>query len=285
MTLLDGKVTSQKILDSLKDEIRNHIDLGSRIPRLDILLVGNDYASQKYVDMKRKRATELGIKAIVHEFGESTSSEEITNLIQELNKDSRVDGLMVQLPLPKSFKTNEILESIDPRKDVDGLTSSNLGKLFKNDSTAIAPATAKGVIKILEEYKISLDGKRAVVIGRSDIVGLPVAAMLQNANCTVTVCHSHTKNLKDVCKEADILVVGIGKAEFIDKGYIKEGAVVLDIGTNKSVEGTLVGDVKFSSAQKVASYITPVPGGIGPMTIASLLDNLFEVYIRNVKKY
>lgn len=285
MTLLDGKVTSQKILDSLKDQISGYIDKGSRIPRLDIILVGSDFGSQKYVEMKKKKALELGIKTVIHEYDERSSTEEILVQIKELNSDSRVDGLMVQLPLPKGFETKDILESIDPKKDVDGLTSSNLGKLFKNDPTAIPPATAKGILSLLGEYNISLDGKKAVVIGRSDIVGLPTAGLLQNANCTVTICHSHTKNLKDISKEADILVVGIGKAEYIDKSYIKESAVVIDVGTNKSLEGKLVGDVKFSSAQKVSSYITPVPGGIGPMTIASLLTNLFDIYERNVKKY
>lgn len=285
MTLLDGKVTSQKILDSLRYKISGYIDKGSRIPRLDIILVGSDFGSQKYVEMKKKKALELGIKTVIHEYDEKTNTQEILSRISELNKDSRVDGLMVQLPLPKGFDTNEILENIDPKKDVDGLTSSNLGKLFKNDPTALSPATAKGVISLLGEYKIDLDGKRAVVIGRSDIVGLPTAGLLQNANCTVTICHSHTKNLKEISKDADILVVGIGKAEYIDKSYIKEGAVVIDIGTNKSLEGKLVGDVKFSSAQKVSSFLTPVPGGVGPMTIASLLTNLFEIYERNVKKY
>jgi len=285
MILLDGKAVSQKILKSLKSQIDGYIDIGSRVPRLDIIIVGDDYASKKYVSMKEKKALELGIKAVVHEFEASTQENEITQLIEKLNSDSRVDGLMVQLPLPKDFNTEEILERISPQKDVDGLTSSNLGKLFKNNEEAIAPATAKGVLKLLEEYEIAIDGMDAVVVGRSEIVGLPTAAMLQNGNATVTICHSHTKNLKDITKNADILVVGIGKAEYIDKSYIKEGAVVVDIGTNLNQEGKLVGDVKFGSVKKIAGYITPVPGGIGPMTIASLLLNLFEIYEKNVKKY
>lgn len=285
MILLDGRAVSQKILKELKNKIDGYIDIGSRVPRLDIIIIGDDYASKKYVSMKEKRALELGIKTVVHEFDSNTKEEDITELIDKLNSDSRVDGLMVQLPLPKGLETKNILERISPKKDVDGLTSSNLGKLFRNEKDAIAPATARGVLKILEEYEIGIDGVNAVVLGRSEIVGLPTAAMLQNSNATVTICHSHTKNLKDISKNADILVVGIGKAEYIDKAYIKEGAVVIDIGTNLNQEGKLVGDVKFGSVKKVAEYITPVPGGIGPMTIASLLLNLFEIYEKNVKKY
>lgn len=285
MILLDGKAVSQKILKNLKSQIDRYIDIGSRVPRLDIIIVGDDYASKKYVSMKEKRASELGIKALIHDFDSKVDEEEIVELIDKLNNDSRVDGLMVQLPLPKGFNTQRILEKISPQKDIDGLTSSNLGKLFKNEGDAIAPATAKGVLKLLEEYEIEIDGQSAVVVGRSEIVGLPTAAMLQNNNATVTICHSHTKNLKDITKNADILVVGIGKAEHIDKSYVKEGAVVVDIGTNLNKDGKLVGDVKFGSVKKVAGYITPVPGGIGPMTIASLLLNLFEIYEKNVKKY
>lgn len=285
MILLNGKEVAQKIVDTLKSKISVYIDLGSRTPRLDIILVGEDFASKKYVDMKMKRAEEIGIKAVLHKFESKVSTEEIVTKIKELNSDNRVDGVMVQLPLPKGLNTDLVLESIDCSKDVDGLTSMNLGKLFKNNPSAIAPATAKGILKLLEEYKVQIDGSKVVVIGRSDIVGLPTAAVLQNSNATVTVCHSHTKNLKEICKQADILVVGIGKAEYIDKGYVKEGATVIDVGTNRGKDDKLVGDVKFGSVKKVAGYITPVPGGVGPMTISSLLLNLFEIYERNVKRY
>lgn len=285
MILLDGSTLSDKKLNRLRDQIKEYIDIGSRTPRLDIILVGEDFGSKKYVEMKQNRAMDLGIKCTVHEFESTVKEQEIVELIEKLNRDERVDGLMVQLPLPKGIDSDIVLETIDPKKDVDGLTSSNLGKLFKNDSKAIAPATAKGILDILKEYEIEIDGAEVVVIGRSDIVGLPTAAILQNANATVTVCHSHTKNLKSICKRADILVVGIGKAEYIDKGYVKDGATVIDIGTNRNQEGKLVGDVKMGSVKKVAKYITPVPGGIGPMTVVSLLDNLFEVYKKNVKKF
>ena len=285
MIILDGKELSKKLLNNLQSDIQDAISLGLRIPRLDIIMAGDDFASEKYVSMKEKRAQELGIKAVVHKLDTNSGNKDILELIDKLNKDTLVDGLMVQLPLPNGFDTEHILESIDPKKDVDGLTSSNLGKLFKNDPSAIAPATAKGIMKILEEYNIELDGKNAVVIGRSDIVGLPVAALLQNMNCTVTICHSHTKDLKKITREADILVVAIGKAEYINDEYVKEGCVVIDVGTNQNEEGKLVGDVNFESVSKVAGYITPVPGGVGPMTIASLLLNLFDIYTRNVKRF
>ena len=285
MILLDGSTVSEKKLNRLKKQIGEYIDIGSRTPRLDIILVGEDFGSKKYVEMKQRRAIDLGIKCIIHEFESSVKEQEIVELIEKLNSDERVDGLMVQLPLPKGIDSDLVLETIDPKKDVDGLTSANLGKLFKNNPNAMAPATAKGILDILKEYQIEIDGTEVVVIGRSDIVGLPTAAILQNANATVTVCHSHTKSLKSICKRADILVVGIGKAEYIDKGYVKDGCTVIDVGTNRSQEGKLVGDVKIGSVKKVAKYITPVPGGIGPMTIVSLLDNLFEVYKKNVKKF
>lgn len=278
MTILDGKQTALKISERIKKEIQKC----SRKPRLDIFLVGNDFGSQKYVEMKSKKAQELGIQCNVHSFDENIPEDELIGLIEELNTDKQVDGIMVQLPLPKHIQESNVLERISPSKDVDGLTSINLGKLFKNDSSAIAPATAKGILELLKEYEIDIEGKDAVVIGRSDIVGLPTAALLQNKNATVTVCHSHTQNLKAACKMADILVVGIGKPEYIDREYVKEGAVVIDVGTNKNEEGKLVGDVNFESVKDTVSYITPVPGGVGPMTIVCLLSNLIDEYKKNV---
>ncbi len=282
MTILDGKQTSLKISEKIQKDMQEYKELGKRDPRLDILLVGNDFGSQKYVEMKSKKAQELGIQCNVDRFEESVQEDELISLIEELNKDVNVDGVMVQLPLPKHISESNILEKISPSKDVDGLTSVNLGKLFKNDPSAIAPATAKGILELLKEYSIDIDGKDAVVIGRSDIVGLPVAALLQNENATVTVCHSHTPNLKAACNMADILIVGIGKPEYIDREYIKEGAVVIDVGTNKNEEGKLVGDVNFESVKDTVSYITPVPGGVGPMTIVCLLSNLIDAYKKNV---
>ena len=282
MEILDGKYTSSVMLQNLKTEIQKYLQEGKRAPRIDIMLVGDDYASQMYVNMKEKKALDLGILVNIHTFDKDISQAQLIKLIKELNNENEVDGIMVQLPMPEHINESEVLESILPSKDVDGLTSTNLGKLFKNDSSAIAPATAKGVIKLLDNYDVQIEGKRAVVIGRGDISGLPIAAMLQNKNATVTICHSHTQELKDICKDADILVSSIGRAEYINSEYVKNGSVVIDVGTNRNSEGKLVGDVDFNSVKDIAGYITPVPGGVGPMTIACLFDNLIEMYKRNV---
>ena len=282
MEILDGKYTSSEIVQTLKAEIKEYLQEGKRAPRIDILLVGDDYASQMYVNMKEKKALDLGILVNIHTFDKEISQDQLIKLIKQLNSNSEVDGIMVQLPMPEHINESEVLESILPSKDVDGLTSTNLGKLFKNDSSAIAPATAKGVIKILEKYNIKIEGKNAVVIGRGDISGLPIAAMLQNRNATVTICHSHTQELKEICMRADILVSSIGRPEYIDEQYVKKGNIVIDVGTNRNSEGKLVGDVNFNSVKDIAGYITPVPGGVGPMTIACLFDNLIEMYRRNV---
>ena len=282
MEILDGKYISSVMLQNLKTEIQKYIQQGKRVPRIDILLVGDDYASQMYVNMKEKKALDLGISVNVHNFEKDINENDLVKLISQLNNDKSVDGIMVQLPMPEHINESEILESILPSKDVDGLTSTNLGKLFKNDSSAIAPATAKGVIKLLDKYDIQIEGKNAVVVGRGDISGLPIAAMLQNMNATITICHSHTQNLKDMCKDADILVSSIGRAEYINSEYVKNGSIVIDVGTNRNSEGKLVGDVDFNSVKDIAGYITPVPGGVGPMTIACLFDNLIEMYKRNV---
>jgi methylenetetrahydrofolate dehydrogenase (NADP+)/methenyltetrahydrofolate cyclohydrolase len=282
MEILDGKYTSSVILQDLKTEIQRYLQEGKRTPRIDILLVGDDYASQMYVNMKEKKALDLGISVNVHNFEKDINEKDLFKLINQLNNDKSVDGIMVQLPMPEDINESKVLESILPSKDVDGLTSTNLGKLFKNDSSAIAPATAKGVIKLLDKYDIQIEGKNAVVVGRGDISGLPIAAMLQNRNATITICHSHTQNLKDICKDADILVSSIGRAEYINSEYVKNGSVVIDVGTNRNSEGKLVGDVDFNSVKDIAGYITPVPGGVGPMTIACLFDNLIEMYKRNV---
>lgn len=282
MEILDGKYTSSVMLQNLKTEIQKYIQQGKRAPRIDILLVGDDYASQMYVNMKEKKALDLGISVNVHNFEKDINENDLFKLISQLNNDKSVDGIMVQLPMPEHINESSILESILPPKDVDGLTSTNLGKLFKNDLSAIAPATAKGVIKLLDKYDIQIEGKNAVVVGRGDISGLPIAAMLQNRNATITICHSHTQNLKDICKDADILVSSIGRAEYINSEYVKNGSVVIDVGTNRNSEGKLVGDIDFNSVKDIAGYITPVPGGVGPMTIACLFDNLIEMYKRNV---
>ncbi len=282
MKILDGKQTALKISTRLKKEISEFLQQGKRAPKIEIILVGDDYASKMYVDMKSKKALDLGIDVKVHSLEENTTTEELEKILNELNQNASIDGIMVQLPLPKHIEEKRILGIISPLKDVDGLTSYNLGKLFKNDSSAIAPATAKGVILLLKEYDIQIDGKNVVVIGRGDIAGLPIAAMLQNENGTVTICHSHTQNLKGICKNADILVSSIGKPEYINSEYIKEGSIVIDVGTNRNTDGKLVGDIDFYSVKDLVKYITPVPGGVGPMTIACLFDNLIEIYRKNV---
>ena len=282
MEILDGKYTSSVMLQNLKTEIQKYLQEGKRAPRIDIMLVGDDYASQMYVSMKEKKALDLRILVNIHTFDKEILQAQLIKLIKELNNENEVDGIMVQLPMPEHINESEVLESILPSKDVDGLTSTNLGKLFKNDSSAIPPATAKGVIKLLDNYDIQIEGKRAVVIGRGDISGLPIAAMLQNRNATVTICHSHTQELKEICMRGDILVSSIGRPEYIDEQYVKKGSIVIDVGTNRNSEGKLVGDVNFNSVKDIAGYITPVPGGVGPMTIACLFDNLIEMYKRNV---
>ena len=282
MKILDGKQTAQAISNRLKEEISKYLTQGKRAPKIDIILVGDDYASKMYVDMKSKKALDLGIQVNVHTYPKDISQEQVESVIKQLNEDINIDGIMVQLPLPNHIQESKILELISPDKDVDGLTSTNLGKLFKNDSSAIAPATAKGVIELLKEYRVQIEGKRAVVIGRGDISGLPISAMLQNENATVTICHSRTQNLKEICSKADILVSSIGRAEYINSEYVKEGSIVVDIGTNRNAQGKLVGDIDFNSVKDIAEYITPVPGGIGPMTIVCLFDNLIEAYKKNV---
>ena len=282
MKILDGKQTAQSISNRLKEKISKYLTQGKRAPKIDIILVGDDYASKMYVDMKSKKALDLGIQVNVHTYPKDISQEQVESVIKQLNEDINIDGIMVQLPLPNHIQESKILELISPDKDVDGLTSTNLGKLFKNDSSAIAPATAKGVIELLKEYRVQIEGKRAVVIGRGDISGLPISAMLQNENATVTICHSRTQNLKEICSKADILVSSIGRAEYINSEYVKEGSIVVDIGTNRNAQGKLVGDIDFNSVKDIAEYITPVPGGIGPMTIVCLFDNLIEAYKKNV---
>lgn len=287
MEILDGKKTSEEILNRLSDKVKTLVANGNRVPRLDIIIVGHDFASEKYVGMKEKRGKELGIKIVLHKLESSVDEKEIISLIKKLNEDSLVDGIMIQLPLPKdyqTFNTKNILESIDISKDVDGLTYASLGCVW-NEREGIGSATPTGILKLLDEYDIEITGKRVVVLGRSQIVGLPLAAMFLRRDATVTIAHSRTENLKRLCRTADILAVGIGKPEYITSDFVKEDAVVIDIGTNRNYDGKLVGDVDFEEVKDKCSYITPVPGGVGPMTIASLFSNLIKIYTKNVTRY
>jgi len=271
MKILDGKAVSLKVKESVKvraDELKK---FGVE-PTLAVVLVGEDKASQTYVRAKEKACNEYGIKSAAHRLSENTTQNELLALINVLNLDDSIHGILVQLPLPKHIDTNVVLAAIDPRKDVDGFHAVNVGKLVSG-LDGFVPCTPLGVMEILKEYGIDVAGLNAVVIGRSNIVGKPMANLLLNASATVTVTHSKTKNLKEICKNADLIVAAIGKPFFLKADMVKDGAVVVDVGINRLDDGRLVGDVDFEEVAPKCSYITPVPGGVGPMTIAMLLNN------------
>ena len=271
MKILDGKAVSLKVKESVKvraDELKK---FGVE-PTLAVVLVGEDKASQTYVRAKEKACNEYGIKSVAHRLSENTTQNELLALINVLNLDDSIHGILVQLPLPKHIDTNVVLAAIDPRKDVDGFHAVNVGKLVSG-LDGFVPCTPLGVMEILKEYGIEVAGLNAVVIGRSNIVGKPMANLLLNASATVTVTHSKTKNLKEICKNADLIVAAIGRPFFLKADMIKDGAVVVDVGINRLDDGRLVGDVDFDEVAPKCSYITPVPGGVGPMTIAMLLNN------------
>ncbi|EHL89679.1 FolD protein [Campylobacter sp. 10_1_50] len=271
MKILDGKAVSLKVKESVKvraDELKKF----SIEPTLAVVLVGEDKASQTYVRAKEKACNEYGIKSVAHRLSENTTQNELLALINVLNLDDSIHGILVQLPLPKHIDTNVVLAAIDPRKDVDGFHAVNVGKLVSG-LDGFVPCTPLGVMEILKEYDIEVAGLNAVVIGRSNIVGKPMANLLLNASATVTVTHSKTKNLKEICKNADLIVAAIGKPFFLKADMVKDGAVVVDVGINRLDDGRLVGDVDFDEVAPKCSYITPVPGGVGPMTIAMLLNN------------
>jgi methylenetetrahydrofolate dehydrogenase (NADP+)/methenyltetrahydrofolate cyclohydrolase len=269
--IIDGKIVSKLV----KDNIKSIIESKKISPSLAVILVGNDPASLTYVRNKTNECIEVGISPKDYHLPEDTSEEKLLELIGNLNKDDDIDGILVQLPLPKHINTNKILNAISPYKDVDGFHPENVGKLMIG-TPFVEPCTPKGVIRLLEHYGISVEGKRAVVLGRSNIVGKPMAIMLLHRNATVTICHSKTKDLSEITKQADILVSAIGIPNFVKADMIKKDAVVIDVGINKVEENgksKLVGDVDFENVKEVASYITPVPGGVGPMTRAMLLEN------------
>jgi methylenetetrahydrofolate dehydrogenase (NADP+)/methenyltetrahydrofolate cyclohydrolase len=286
MELLNGKLLSQNILDDISQEVADIKRKGGKTPRLDMILVGDNFGSIKYVQMKEKAARDIGIESVIHRMDNSVNTLDIVNLIDSLDKDLNVDGYMVQLPLPENINTNLVLDAIDPRKDVDGLSPVNLGKLFQKDSSAIVPATPLGIIKLLEEYNIKIFGKHVVILGASTIVGIPLEAMLLEKNATVTICNIHTVDIEEIAQQADILISATGKPLLVKKGFLKLGVVVVDVGSSKHPEtGKIVGDVDWDSVQGIPSYITPVPGGVGPMTIASLMLNLMTCYKKNDKRF
>lgn len=272
--LIDGKKISQEIKDELKEEVSKLRSKGREIT-LAVILVGEDPASQVYVRNKQIACEYVGINSKTYNLPEDTLQEELLKLIDGLNNNVRVNGILVQLPLPKHIDENLIIKNISPLKDVDGFHPENVGKLSIGQSGFVS-CTPAGIIELLKRYKIEIEGKHCLVIGRSNIVGKPMAMLLLGENGTVTVCHSKTKDLKNLTKQADILVSAIGKAKFINKEYIKEGAVIIDVGMNRDENNKLCGDVDFDSVKDHVKAITPVPGGVGPMTIAMLLNNCVE---------
>jgi len=272
MNIIDGKMISSK----LKEQYKEKIATLKKKPFLVMIRIGDDAAAEIYTRLKGKTCLELGIPYSELHLKSDITQEELLKQIDDLNNDEKVTAILVESPIPYHLNILEAFDRIAPEKDVDGLNSANLGNLAGNHPTYI-PATPLGIMRLLEEYKIDIEGKRCVVVGRSNLVGRPMALCLLNSNGTVTVCHSRTKNLGDITKEADILVVAIGKPKFIKADMIKEGAVVIDVGINRLPESKkIVGDVDFDEAKDKCSYITPVPGGVGPMTIISLIDNLIR---------
>lgn len=270
--LLDGKLCSKKIEEKLIIDVNNIIKTKNIIPTLAIIQVGNNPASNVYVRNKIKKAQSVNMRAFLYHYDESISMDELICEIKKLNKDENVHGIIVQLPLPKHLNEEIAINTVDDSKDVDGFGIINKGKLFCN-MPSLLPATPKGIMSMLDMYNIDLTGMNAVVVGRSNIVGKPIAQLLLNKNATVTICHSKTKDLKNICKKADILIVAIGKPKFVTEEMVKKGAIVIDVGMNKDENGKLCGDVDFEKVKEIASFITPVPGGVGPLTIISLLEN------------
>lgn len=269
--ILNGKEVSQKVKDNLKKETEALKDKGV-VPGLAVVIVGNDPASRVYVNSKKKACDEIGYYSVEYALDESTTEDELLALVEKLNSDDKIDGILVQLPLPKHINEEKIINAITPEKDVDAFHPVNVGKIMIGNFDFL-PCTPAGVMELIDEAGIDLTGKNCVVVGRSNIVGKPQAMLLLHRNATVTICHSKTVNLKEICLTADVLVVAVGRAEMITGDYVKEGAVVIDVGMNRLENKKLVGDVEFESAEKKASYITPVPGGVGPMTIATLMKN------------
>ena len=272
--LIDGKQISKQIKDELKEEVKRLIAEG-RNACLAVVQVGDDPASSVYVRNKKKACAYIGIRSKAYELPEETTEEELVSLVEELNRDDEVNGILVQLPLPKHINEDRIIRTISPDKDVDGFHPVSVGRLWIGEKGFLS-CTPAGIIQLLKRSGITIEGKECVIVGRSNIVGKPMAALLLRENGTVTVTHSRTKNLKEVTKRADILIVAIGKKQFITSEYIKEGAVVIDVGMHRDENNHLCGDVAFADVEPHTSAITPVPGGVGPMTIAMLMNNCVE---------
>ncbi len=275
--IIDGKKISKELKDELKEKVESLKAQGKKAA-LAVIQVGNDPASSVYVNNKKKACAYIGIESLSFELPEETTEEELLALVDRLNKDDEVHGILVQLPLPKQIDEDKIIQEISPKKDVDGFHPENVGNLVIGQKGFVS-CTPAGIIQLLKRSNIEITGKNCVVIGRSNIVGKPMALLMLRENATVTIAHSKTQNLKDICKKADILIVAIGKPQFITAEYVKEGAVVIDVGIHRDEQNKLCGDVKFDEVEPIASAITPVPGGVGPMTIAMLMNNCVEAMV------
>jgi len=279
--LIDGKFIAQKITEELKKKVELFQEQYNFLPNLSTILIGKNSASEIYVRKKNEACRTIGMRSRQQNLSDQISENDLLSLINKENNTENIHGILVQLPLPKHIRTEKILEAISPKKDVDGFHPVNLGNLFLGRA-GVRPCTPLGIMKLLESIKYDLSGKRAVVLGRSNIVGKPVALMLLEANATVTICHSKTKNIEDIVRLADVVIAAIGKPHFVKGDWIQKGSVVIDVGINRLADGKLVGDVDFETAQKNAGWITPVPGGVGPMTIAMLLANTLEAATRSI---
>ncbi|MBP3253882.1 MAG: bifunctional 5,10-methylenetetrahydrofolate dehydrogenase/5,10-methenyltetrahydrofolate cyclohydrolase [Bacteroidales bacterium] len=282
--LIDGKIIAQKIKEEIKEEVARLLDSGKRPPHLVAVIVGNDGASLSYVKSKEKQSKEVGFTSSVYKFPENISEKEFLATLDFLNNDPEVDGYIVQLPLPKHINTKKVIAHVDPKKDVDGFHPANAGRMLLSMPSYL-PATPFGIMTLIERSNIETAGKNCVVLGRSDIVGTPMAVLMsrKGTDCTVTLCHSKTQNIKDICRNADILIAAIGKPHFVTEDMVKDGAVVIDVGIHRIADGSekgyyVTGDVDYEKVAPKCSYITPVPGGVGPMTIVSLLTNTLKAY-------
>ena len=276
MVLIDGKKVSGQIRNRLAEEVQVLKKKTGKTPGLATVLVGDDPASAVYVRNKNKICGELGFQSFEQKLSADTSEEQLLQLVGELNSNKNIHGILVQLPLPDQIDSEKILQAIDPKKDVDGFHPVNVGKLVVGNAL-LTPCTPTGIIELLDHYDIEISGKHAVIIGRSNIVGKPVSMLLLQRNATITICHSRTQNLEEVTRSADIIVAAVGRANFVTEEMVSEGTVVIDVGINR-VDGKLTGDVDFEPVSKKASYITPVPGGVGPMTIALLMENTLKAF-------
>ena len=274
--IIDGKTVSAYVKQQVKDEVARLAENGS-VPALAVIIVGDDPASKVYVGNKKKACEMTGMRSVEYALPAETTEQELLDLIAKLNGDKEINGILCQLPVPKHINEDKIIDAIAPEKDVDGFSAVNVGKIWLG-KYEISPCTPMGVIELLDYYKIPLEGKNCVIVGRSNIVGKPMAALLLERNATVTVCHSRTKDLASFTKNADVIVAAVGRANFITADMVKDGAVVVDVGINRLENGKLCGDVDFENVKEKASFITPVPGGCGPMTIAVLMKNTLVAY-------